>query len=90
MEEWNKVKKELLKDKKILKEYNRLKPKYKLISELIAARARKGMTQKELARKIGTKQSAIARIESGDANPTFDFLEKLTRALDSELIIQIK
>ncbi len=90
MEEWNKVKKELLKDKEVYKEYKRLDPKYRLISQLIGARAKKGITQKQLAEKIGTKQSAIARIESGNANPSFDFLEKITKALDSELIIQIK
>ena len=90
MEEWSKVKKELLKDKGVYKEYKRLEPRYRLISELIAARARKGMTQKELADKVGTKQSAIARIEGGNANPSFDFLQKITKALGSELIIQIK
>jgi len=90
MQEWKEVKKELLKDKEVYKEYKRLEPKYRLISELIGARARKGMTQKQLAEKVGTKQSAIARIEGGNSNPSFDFLEKITKALDSELIIQIK
>lgn len=90
MEEWSKVKKELLKDKEVYKEYKRLEPKYQLTSQLIGARIKKGLTQKELAEKIGTKQSAIARVESGEANPSFDFLEKITRALDSKLIVQIK
>ena len=90
MEEWNEVKKELLKNKGVYKEYKRLEHKYRLISQLIGARVKKGLTQRQLAEKIGTKQSAIARIESGNANPSFDFLEKITSALGSELIIQIK
>ena len=90
MEEWNEIKKELLKNKETYKEYKILEPKYKLISQLISARTKKGMTQKDLADKIGTKQSAIARLESGNANPSFDFLKKETSALGSELIVQIK
>ena len=90
MEEWNEVKKELFKNKGVYKEYKRLEPKYRLISQLISARTKRGLTQKELAEKIGTKQSAIARLESGDVNPSFDFLQKITSALGSKLIIQIK
>jgi len=90
MEEWNEVKKELLKNKEAYKEYKKLEPKYRLVSQLIGARIKKGLTQRQLAEKIGTKQSAIARIESGNANPSFDFLEKITSALGTKLIVQIK
>lgn len=90
MEEWKVVKKELLENKEAYREYKRLEPKYRLISQLISARSKKGLTQKELAEKIGTKQSAIARLESGDANPSFDFLQKITSALGLKLIVQIK
>lgn len=90
MEEWNKVKKELFKNKEAYKEYTRLGPKYRLISQLIGARIKKGFTQGQLAKKVGTKQSAISRIESGNSNPSFEFLEKVVSALGSELIIQIK
>ena len=90
MEEWNKVKKEILRNKEAFREYKRLEPKYRLISQLIGARIKKGLTQIQLAERIGTKQSAIARIESGSANPSFDFLERLTSAMGKELNIQIK
>ena len=90
MKNWRTLKKELLKDKKISKEYEKLAPRYKMISELIEARKKKGLTQEELAKKIGTKQTAIARLESGNANPTVFFLEKLASALDTKLIIQFK
>lgn len=90
MDEWTQLKKELLKNKEFAEEYYRQKPKYELISQLIGARIKKGLTQKALAKKIGTKQSAIARLEGGDFNPTISFLQKITNALDSKLVIQIK
>ena len=90
MKAWKNFKKELLQDRKIVREYENLKPRYQLVSQLIEARIKKGLTQKELASKIGTKQSAIARLESGASNPSIAFLEKVTSALGSKLMIQIK
>lgn len=90
MKDWKTLKKELLKDKVVAKEYRKLATRYQLISDLIEARRKKGLTQEELAKKVGTKQSAIARIESGDTNPTILFLEKLASALDTKLTIQFK
>lgn len=89
MDEWQDFKKELLEDKKVLKEYKKLEPKYKLISQLIAARNKKRITQAQLAKKIGTKQSAIARLEAGNTNPTLSFLEKISFALNTKLSIEI-
>lgn len=90
MKDWKTLKKELLRDSLVAKEYKKLEPKYLLISQLIEARIKKGLTQKELAQKIGTKQSAVARLESGNANPSITFLERITSALGSKLIIQVK
>jgi len=90
MKSWKVFKKELLENRKLAKEYKRLEPRYQLISQLIEARIRQGLTQAGLAKKIGTKQSAIARIESGKANPSVAFLEKLASAMESRLVIQIK
>ena len=90
MRTWREVKKELLKNRKVAEEYKRLQPRYDLISQLITARTRYGLTQNALAKKIGTKQSAIARVESGNVNPTIGFLEKVASALGSRLVVQIK
>lgn len=87
MKNWKVLRKELLRNKKVAKEYKELVPHYRLVSQLIEARIKKGLTQKGLADKIGVKQSAIARVESGTSNPTLAFLEKITRATGSELII---
>lgn len=90
MKSWRTLKKELLKNKQVAQEYKRLESRYQLISQLIEARTREGLTQEELAKRIGTKQSAIARLESGSANPTIAFLEKISQAIGSRLIIQVR
>jgi len=90
MKTWKSLKKELLRNKKVAEEYKKLAPRYQLISQLIESRLKKGLTQEQLAKKIGTRQSAIARLESGRANPSVSFLERMATATGSELIIQIK
>ncbi|OIO15499.1 transcriptional regulator [Candidatus Gottesmanbacteria bacterium CG11_big_fil_rev_8_21_14_0_20_37_11] len=90
MKNFNELKKELLQNKEVAREYERLKPRYRLISELISARIKKGITQKELAEKMGTKQSAIARLESGNVNPSFGFLEKMAVVMGYKLTVSLQ
>ena len=90
MTDWKVLKKELLKDPKVKAEYDKLQPKFAAVSALIEARIKKGLTQEALAKKIKTKQSAIARIESGNANPSIGFLQKLAEALGKKLVNQFK
>ena len=70
------------------KAYDDLELEFTLIRAILDARTKKGITQKKLAEKIGTKQSAIARFESGRANPTLAFVKKLSEALDLELTVR--
>lgn len=89
MSNWNTFKQKLLKNEDVRKEYERLSPRYKVISEIIGARMKKKMSQEDLAKKVGTKQSAIARLESGNTNPTIDFLEKIAQATEGKLEVRI-
>lgn len=89
MRDWHELKKELLSDPAVKKEYDRLAPRYAVISQLIGARIKKGMTQKDIAVKIGTKQSAIARLESGNSNPTLEFLQKIAHVMGYKLTVQL-
>ncbi|WZL73959.1 helix-turn-helix transcriptional regulator [Clostridiaceae bacterium 35-E11] len=61
---------------------------YKLVREIIRYRKERNLTQKELAEIIGTKQSAISRLESGKLNPSLEFLLKVAKALNVKLDIQ--
>lgn len=90
MTDWKVLKKELLKDPKVRAEYQKLQPEFATVSALIEARIDRGLTQEALAKKVKTKQSAIARIESGNANPSIGFLQKLAEALGKKLVIQFK
>lgn len=90
MRPFEEFKKEFLKNPKIAAEYKKLEPEFELAKMVIAKRLEKEMTQSQLAKKIGTKQAAISRLESGDYNPSFLFLRKVARALDSELKVSFK
>lgn len=83
------IKEQALKNKAVKKAYNDLGLEFSIINQIIDKRLKKGMSQKDLAEKIGTKQPAIARFESGYYNPTISFLKKVSEALDSKLEIKI-
>lgn len=89
MKSYKTLKNQLLKDNEIKKSYNELSPEFELIQIIIEKRLKQGLTQAELAKKIGTKQSAISRLECGTYNPTVAFLRKLADALDTELHISL-
>lgn len=61
------------------------KLEFSIIEQVIKKRLDKGLTQKQLAEKIGTKQSAIARLEAGSINPSVAFLAKVAKALGGKL-----
>ena len=77
-----------MKDPAVVKAYQEFQPEFAIIRKIIEARAKLGITQKKLAQKMKTKQSAISRLESGTANPSLTFLQRLARALDSRLEIR--
>jgi predicted transcriptional regulator len=83
------LKSELLSDPEVKAEYVRLEPEYKLIEQIIRKRIQKSLTQSQLAKLAGTKQSAISRLESGSYNPSLNFLQKISRALNSQLQITL-
>ena len=75
---------------KLRKEYEALAPQYDVIDAVIAARLDKKMTQADLAERANTKQSNISRFESGNYNPSVDFLRKIATALDKQLEITLR
>lgn len=83
------AKSDLMMDEEFRSEYERLRPRYEIISQIIEARKEKNMTQAELARKVGTQKSNISRLESGNYNPSLDLLIKVAHCLGKELRIQM-
>lgn len=90
MSNYQDLKKCLLKNKGIKKEYDRLRPEYELLDKIITLRLKQKITQKQLAERMDTKQSAISRLEKGMINPTVDFLNKLASAFGKKLIVEFK
>lgn len=73
---------EMERDPEFRKEWEQSEPEFQFRSALIGARLDAGLTQAGLAELIGTKQSAIARLETGSAKPSFDMLGRLAAALN--------
>ncbi|WP_236660373.1 helix-turn-helix transcriptional regulator [Isachenkonia alkalipeptolytica] len=84
------VKAKLLEDPEFKDEYNKLKPRYDIISQIIEVRKSMKMTQEELAKRAGTRKSNISRLESGDYNPSLDFLIKIANSLGKDVHIDIR
>ena len=81
--------KRLLKNNPSLRrEFERQQPEFAMIQAMIDVRKKKDLSQKQLAKKLGTTQSAISRLEKGNISPTVNFLQKLADALDSRLDIR--
>jgi ribosome-binding protein aMBF1 (putative translation factor) len=80
---------EQLKDPEMRAAFDDLEIEYALYETIMRKRVQEGLTQKELAKRMGTKQTAISRFESGKYNPTLSFLKKLTKALGVKLEVKI-
>jgi transcriptional regulator with XRE-family HTH domain len=70
--------------------YEALEEEFVLASAVIDARNRAGLTQEELARKMGTTQPVVARLESGRSRPSIRTLERLAVATGSRLRISFE
>lgn len=73
--------------KKLFEEYGR---QLEISYQILQLRKKKNMSQALLAKKIGTTQSNIARLENGQQNFTVNFLDKIATALDTSLEINFK
>jgi ribosome-binding protein aMBF1 (putative translation factor) len=71
-------------------EYERLGPEFELAQALIEARSRAGLTQEELARRMKTTQSVIARMEGGRVRPSSRTLERFAKATGMRLKISFE
>ncbi len=87
---FSEVREFLMKDKEFKAEYEKLKPRYDVISQIIEARTSQNITQEELALRVGTQKSNISRLESGTYNPSLDFLSKIARSLGKDVQVILK
>jgi len=83
------LKARLLADPTVKAEYDALAPEFEIAAELLKARLRAGLSQGELAARMGTSQSAVARLESGQTLPSTKTLLRYARATGSKFHVRL-
>jgi ribosome-binding protein aMBF1 (putative translation factor) len=83
------LKEKLLENPEVKAEYDRLESEFNLATMLIDARSRAGLSQTDLARRMGMKQASVARIESGKFNPSLKTLKLYAAATGHDLKIKM-
>jgi len=81
--------KKRLKDPEFKKAWEESEVEYNLMVALIEKRLKRKLSQRALAKKVGTSQSVIARIEGMDANPSLALLKRIARALNTKLTVSL-
>lgn len=90
MTDLQKLKQKWMKDPGFKKEYENQTLEFKIAQKLIAERLKAKLTQADIAKKMGTTQSAVARLESGDQLPTMKSIERYANALGKYPEIRFK
>lgn len=83
------LKKRLMANPEFQKEYAAADAEFSVLEALVQARAEAGLTQAELAIRLGTTQSAIARLESGGTSPSLATLRKYAAATGKRLEVRL-
>src|SRR5213595_3512887 len=84
-----KLKARLLANPNVKAEYDALAPEFEIAAELLRARLRAGLSQAELATRMGTSQSTIARLESGQTLPSTKTLLRYAEATGSRFQVRL-
>lgn len=90
MDDFDKMKKRLMKNPAFRKEYEATRVEFEIARAVIRARIEKGLTQAQLAKKVKTRQSVISRVEGAKTVPSLSFLKRLANALNTTLQVQFK
>src|SRR6478672_10710965 len=90
MTKFNTLHKKWMKDPEYRKEYDALEEEFALMTEVTRARARAGLSQAELAKRMKTTQSAVARLESGRGLPSTRTLGRFAKATGHRLRISFE
>jgi transcriptional regulator with XRE-family HTH domain len=91
MTTWEELREEVFaQDPEARREYERLKPLFAVMTDVVRLRNSQGLTQAQLAERMGRKQPSIGRFEAGNANPTLGFLQDIAEALGARLVVRIE
>ncbi|TAL92215.1 MAG: XRE family transcriptional regulator [Paraburkholderia sp.] len=90
MTDLTRLKTRLLADPKTRTEYDAQSPEFAIARELVAARVRAGLTQEQVAEKMQTTQSTIARMENGRSLPSMRTLARYAEATGSRAVVRLE
>lgn len=88
MDDLDKLHKKLMKNPAFRKEYEATRVEFEIAKAVIGARIKRGLTQKQLAEKLQTRQSVISRVENMNTVPSLSFLKRLAAALNVSLQVK--
>jgi len=81
---------ELLADPETRAEYDAMAHEFEMARELTAARSRAGLTQGEVADRMGTTQSVVARLESGRRAPSMRTVQRYAQAVGARAVVHLE
>ena len=84
------LKAELLADADARAAYEAQAPEFDIARELIAARTRAGLTQTDVAERMGTTQSTVARLEGGRAAPSLRSVQRYAQAVGARAMVRLE
>lgn len=88
--DWGEVRRTRIASREARLGYERAQRAYELAEQVRSLRATAGLTQKELAERMGSSQSVVARLEGGGVFPTIETLERVAAALGAQLDIVLR
>lgn len=89
MSKLQQLKERALQNSSVRREYEALAEEFELIDKLLKMRESAGLTQDELARRMGTKKSNVCRLEKGNANPSWKTLKKYAHACGFQITMDV-
>ncbi len=86
---WNEIRAQWMKDPAFVAEYERIGPAMEMAFALAEARHAAGMTQAQVAARMGTSQAAVARMERGVIKPSWGSIERYASAVGRRPVVQL-
>ena len=81
---------ELLADPRVRAAYEEQAPEFEMARELLTARLRAGLTQEQIAQRMGTTQSVIARLEAGKRMPSLRTVQRYAQATGCQAKLRLE
>lgn len=83
------LKAELMKNPAFVREYEALDPEHQIARAVIALRLQQGLSQAALAKRAGTVQASVSRVERAEVSPSLRLVKRLADALDAKVEVRL-